>query len=133
MSAGTRRRRWRAYKSESGSCPVRAFLDTLPDDDFIEVAAAMREVQVDGLVAARHIRGDIYEIRASGKDLIYRILFATEGKYSQVLLSLEAFTKKTQRTPQAKIDVAQQRLDDWRHRGHAKRRSRLSRIEPPLC
>ncbi|HVA88518.1 MAG TPA: type II toxin-antitoxin system RelE/ParE family toxin [Chloroflexota bacterium] len=121
---GRHKRRWRAYKTELGRCPVEDFLDELPEEDFIEVAAAMKEVQLDGLLAARHVRGDIYEVRAEGKDVIYRILFATEGRRRQVLLSLEAFEKKTRETPQAKIEVAQQRLNDWRTRGADRERKR---------
>lgn len=66
---------------------------------------------------ARHLRGDIYEVRASTDRHEFRILFATEGKRSQVLLSLEAFSKKTQKTPSPKIALAEQRLADWRNRG----------------
>lgn len=122
------KRRWRAYKTAAGNCPVEDFLDELPREDFIEVAAAMKEVQLDGLPAARHIRGEIYEARAEGRDVIYRILFATEGRRGQVLLSLEAFEKKTRETPPAKIEIAQQRLSDWRTRGaERKRRRRLDR------
>jgi phage-related protein len=123
-SARSHRRRWRAYKTESGSCPVEDFLAALPEEDFIEVAAAMKEVRVDGLSVARHVRADIYEVRAEGRDVIYRLLFATEGRYSQVLLSLEAFEKKTPKTPPARIGLAQQRLIDWRERGAEQKRKR---------
>jgi phage-related protein len=96
---------------------VREFIVKLPADDHAEVAAAMREVKDEGLTAARHVRGDIYEVRASGKDQEFRVLFATEGRRSQILLSLEAFSKKTQKTPPPKIAVAERRLGDWRRRG----------------
>ena len=39
-----------------------------------------------------------------------------QGRYSQVLLALEAFSKKTQRTPPPKIELAEKRLADWRSR-----------------
>jgi len=76
----------------------------------------MKEVAVDGLVAARHLRGDIYEVRADGERVTYRLLFATEGRRHQVLLSLEAFGKKTQATPLREIALAERRLRDWRSR-----------------
>lgn len=47
-------------------------------------------------------------------------VFSAEGKYSQVLLSLSAFTKKTQKTPHRELDLAEDRLRDWRHRGALK-------------
>lgn len=111
------KRQWRAYKTQGGFCPVKEFLETLASDDAHAVALAMREVAVYGLASARHLRGDIYEVRADGNHQSFRILFATEGRYQQVLLSLEAFSKKTPKTPPQKIDLAEKRLADWRKRG----------------
>ena len=76
----------------------------------------MKDVRDHGLVVARHLRGDIYEVRATGVKEEFRILFATEGKRSQVLLSLEAFSKKTRTTPPPKFALAERRLADWRRR-----------------
>ena len=77
----------------------------------------MRDVAQDGLVAARHLRGDIYEVRASGDRQAFRVLFANEGRRGQILLALEAFSKKTQRTPAPQMELAERRLADWRARG----------------
>ena len=95
---------------------MREFLRDLSDADLAAVVAAMKEVSIDGLVAARHLRGDIYEVRADGERVTYRLLFATEGRLQQVLLSLEAFGKKTQTTPPREIALAERRLRDWRSR-----------------
>jgi phage-related protein len=77
----------------------------------------MKEVRTAGLAAARHLEGDIWEVRAAGDRVIYRILFAPEGKNRQILLALEGFKKKTQKTPPATIGLAKRRLRDWRRRG----------------
>jgi phage-related protein len=111
------RRRWRFYTSAAGRKPVREFLDKLPDADAAGVAAAMAEVRTEGVAIARHLRGDIYELRADGGRQTYRLLFAVEGRRGQVLLALEAFSKKTQKTPLGTIELAMQRLTDWRARG----------------
>jgi phage-related protein len=111
------RRRWRFYRTSTGLTPVRDFLDSLSDADTASVAAAMRGVAADGLVAARHLVGEIYEVRADGARQTYRVLFASEGRRAQVLLALEGFSKKTQRTPATQIALAQRRLADWRRRG----------------
>ena len=50
--------------------------------------------------------------------MIYRVLFAPEGKHKQVFLSLEAIKKKTQKTPSNAIGLAKRRLRDWRARGN---------------
>lgn len=81
----------------------------------------MEEVTSRGLEAARHLAGDIYEVRASGENRAFRILFAKEGQHGQVLLALEGFTKRTQRTPRSEIELALERLRDWRQRGAKKR------------
>lgn len=113
------RRRWRFYATPAGRSPVRDFLDALTDEDAAEVVAAMKEVAQLGEAAARHLRGEIYEARASGATQAFRVLFAAEGARGQVLLALEAFSKKTQKTPPAMIDLAEQRLRSWRARGRS--------------
>lgn len=120
-SGGQRKRRWRAYETASRSRPVEDFIDALSDEDAAAVLAAMKDVQIRGLIVARHLRGDIYEVRASGNRQIFRVLFAPEGRYGQILLSPEGFSKKTQKTPPQEIALAEQRLADWRSRGPAER------------
>jgi hypothetical protein len=66
-------RRWRDYRTAAGRRPVRDFLDGLTDADAAAVVAAMKEVQADGLIAARHLRGEIYEVRADGDRQAFRI------------------------------------------------------------
>lgn len=111
------RRRWRDYRTPQGGRPIRDFLDQLSRDDLISVASAMKDVAETGLRAARHLRGEIYEVRAHGEKHAFRILFAPQGRYSQILLSLEAFAKKTRKTPPDRIELAERRLADWKRRG----------------
>ena len=66
---------------------------------------------------ARHLRGDIWEVRIDAERKAFRVLFSSEGRSQQVLLALEAFTKKTQKTPARAIQLAERRLADWRRRG----------------
>lgn len=122
-----RKRRWCHYETAAGRWPVLEFIRGLSDADKADVLAAMAEVRRDGTQSARHLRNDLYEVRADGERVIYRILFATEGKRSQVLLSLVAFNKKTQRTPPEQIRLAEKRLADWRSRSTTQDRRRPSR------
>jgi phage-related protein len=117
-----RRRRWRFYETASGAKPVQAFFDNLAATEAAEVVAAMKEVAREGLRFARHLRGNIWEVRIQGEGKAFRVLFSPEGKSQQVLLALEAFTKKTQKTPTRAIELAERRLSDWRRRGRAGRR-----------
>ena len=79
---------------------MKEFLSKLSDEDAAEIAASMDDVVDEGLTVARHLRGDIYEVRAVGRNAAFRVLFAPEGRKGRILLSLEAFSKKTQQTPQ---------------------------------
>jgi phage-related protein len=91
----------------------------LPQADAAAVLYEMGQVRAGGLSAARHLKGPIWEVRADGTDSRYRVLFAPEGRRGQVLLSLHAFKKQTQKTPRLQIELAEQRLADWRGRGRA--------------
>src|SRR5205085_1764027 len=93
----------------------------------------MEVVRRRGLAAARHLRGDIWEVRVASSGNAYRILFAAEGRFSQILLALEAFQKTTQRTPPATIEVAERRLADWRQRGREREDYPCGRIDRIAC
>lgn len=117
------RRQWRDYRTRAGGRPVKAFLDDLTDEEVAAVVAGMKEVADRGLPAARHLRGEIYEVRADASTRSFRVLFSAEGRYSQVLLSLSAFEKRTQKTPPRELELAETRLRDWRSRGGTKGRT----------
>jgi phage-related protein len=115
------KRQWRDYQTENGARPIKDFLLGLPDEDRAAILEEMEYVRAHGTSVARHVRQDIYEVRAFYNTKAYRILFACEGRFHHVLLALEGFQKKTQQTPRAHLKLAEQRLADWRRRGKAKR------------
>ncbi len=115
------KRQWRDYHTESGTRPIKDFLMALPDEDRAAILEEMEYVRKWGQSVARHLHKDIYEVRAIYNTKAYRILFACDGHFSHILLSLEAFQKKTQKTPRSHIKLAEQRLADWRRRGDTKR------------
>jgi phage-related protein len=111
------KRRWRDYRTAVGRRPVKGFLEGLSDEDVAAVTTAMEEVKEKGLRSARHLGNEIYEVRAHGNRVIYRLLFGLQGKRNQVFLALVVFKKKTQKTPTQLIDVAEWRLREWEERG----------------
>lgn len=119
---GPIKHRWRDYRTPAGRRPVAEFIAGLPEADAAEIAAAMKEVAATGLTLARHVRGEIWEVRAFSETKGYRILFAPEGKKGRILLALEAFSKKTQKTPDRLLTLAERRLGDWRSRARRGRR-----------
>ena len=112
------RLRWRDYRTRAGGRPVNDFIDSLTDEEAAAVVAAMRDVTIHGLSRARHLKDEVYEVRAFGTTRSFRILFAQETKF--VLLSLSAFVKKTGQTPHAELQLAASRLRDWRLRGQSR-------------
>jgi phage-related protein len=111
----TKRHRWRDYRTAAGARPVKNFLDDLTDEEVAAIIAAMKEVAGLGLEYARHLRGDLYEVRAEADTRSFRLLFSKETKF--ILLSLVVFSKKTQKTPAKELELAERRLKDWRQRG----------------
>ena len=116
-----RRPKWRDYRTAGGARPIKKFIDALSDEHAAAVADSMRDVRDRGLAAARHLQDEIWEVRVDVGQVIYRILFAPQGRKSQILLSLDAFKKKTQKTPPARIQLAKRRLRDWQERGKQSR------------
>lgn len=114
MKSRAGRLRWRDYRTAAGGRPVKDFLDGLTDEQAAAVVAAMKDVAGNGLVAARHLRREVYEVRAEAERQTFRVLFAQETSF--ILLSLSGFQKKRQRTPPDEIALAETRLADWRRR-----------------
>jgi hypothetical protein len=93
------KRRWRDYRTAAGRRPVKELIDGLSDTDAAAVVAAMRDVRDTGLAAARHLRGDIHEVRADGDRQTYRILFAPEGEAGSCLRSRASRRRHGRRHP----------------------------------
>lgn len=109
--------RWRDYRTAAGARPVKDFIDSLTDEEAASVVAGMKEIAVRGLSRARHLRGDVYEVRADAEKRSFRVLFSKEAKF--ILLSLSAFEKRTQKAPIRELELAERRLKDWRVRGRS--------------
>ena len=129
------RRQWRFYRTASGQEPVREFLwdRHLPDEDAAAIAAVMTEVRNAGRAHpdVNHLRGDIWQLEVRGRSAIYRLLFAEEGRYQQVLLALEVVNKKWQKAKGRHIELAEKRLADWRERGTRRTPSRSTTAPLP--
>lgn len=108
---------WRDYRTKGGARVVKKEFDALTDVEYADIRAGMREVSIVGMSAARHVRGDIYEVKEDSETgVTIRVLFAQEGKRRKILLSLSVFKKKTRKTPPDEIEKAEERLRNWRSR-----------------
>lgn len=103
------------YETAAGKNIIAEFLDSLPDKD---VAKIFREIDLLSEYGtelrephAKHIEGPIWELRVKFSSNIYRIFyFVFQG--DRIVL-LHAFAKKTQKTPQAQVKIAERNLRDY--------------------
>jgi phage-related protein len=101
------------FRSENGSEPVREWLKSLPKDERKAIGEDIAYIQFKwpiGKPRIDHLRGAVWEVRTSLTNRIARTLFAVEGR--QMVL-LHGFIKKTQRTPNEDIKLAEKRFKEW--------------------
>jgi phage-related protein len=106
---------WRRYRTPSGGDPVGDFLRDLPAEDRRALTDAMRLVRETGVRSGRHLRRDLYEVRAQTAQAHYRLIFCQVSR--AVMLAMLAYDKNTEKTPRHVLELAQRRLGDWRERG----------------
>ena len=101
------------FRSESGSEPVRDSLKSLPKDERKAIGEDIAYIQFKwpiGKPRIDHLRGAVWGVRTSLTNRIARTLFAVEGR--QMVL-LHGFIKRTQRTPNEGIKLAEKRFKEW--------------------
>jgi len=97
------------YRTGSGNEPVRAWLKALSKQDKKAIGGDIKTVQYGwplGMPVARNMEPGLWEIRCQLDKRIARVLFAVKGK--QMVL-LHGFIKKSQKTPQADLQLAKER------------------------
>jgi phage-related protein len=102
------------FKSETGNQPVKEFLMGRTKEDRKEIGSDIYKVQSGfplGLPRVRKEDIDLWEVRSAIPDGICRILF-TVTKTAMVLL--HGFVKKTQKTPLNELEVAKNRLKEFK-------------------
>jgi phage-related protein len=94
---------------------VRAELDALPLDMRARLSRLIELIGQGGLETLRephvkHLEGKLWELRLTGRDGIARALYVTAIRRRVIIV--RAFVKKTQKTPQAEIDLALKRAKE---------------------
>ena len=101
------------YRSSLGSEPVRDWLRGLPSEDRRKIGVDLATVQVGwpvGMPLCRSLGGGVWEVRSSlPSHRISRVLFCVHD--GQIFI-LHGFIKKTQKTPQDEIELAQKRMKE---------------------
>jgi phage-related protein len=105
------------YVTADGKCPVREFIDGLSYEGqakYIFITRLLTEYGI--LVKEPYVKQftghkKLFEMRIKDKTGISRILYFTHTGRKFVLL--HGFAKKTNKTPQWEIEIAEERMKDY--------------------
>ena len=116
------RRRYRVlyYQNESGREPVAEWIDNRSVREQVKLFWVLERLAESGFSLGppwlKRLDDDIWEVRLKYGGALPRILFYQRDKHTLVLL--EAFSKKTKRTPKRRLDTARARMmGDWEGQG----------------
>ena len=98
------------YQLSSGREPVRDWLKALPDDDRKIIGEDIKDVEFSwpiGMPLVRALRKGLWEVRSDiTQGRIARVLFCI---HDERMVLLHGFVKKTQKTPDADLELATNR------------------------
>ena len=101
------------WRSATGREPVRDWLNDLPREDKRTIGRDIAKVQFGwpvGLPVCRSLSGGLWEVRSSlPSRREARVIF---GFHDEALVALNAFIKKTQKTPLGELAIARQRMTE---------------------
>ncbi len=105
---------FRFYASDTGSEPVRVWLDALSKEVRNRIGTDMRKVQVGWpLVQTSSYVGSfgrgLWEVRSTHDGNDYRVLFCVND---ETLVALHGLQKTTQKTPDSDIALGRTRMSD---------------------
>ena len=101
------------YRTASWNEPVREWLKSLTKEEKFRVGVDIWKVQSEWPIGMPHVRplgGGLHEVRSSLPQGIARVLFIVVG--GEMVL-LHGFIKKTQKTPQEALALAQKRRYEY--------------------
>jgi phage-related protein len=102
------------FETAGGKQPVKEFIKELTKEEQKEIGADINVVQKNfpiGLPLVKKIKPKLWEIRSTIKDGICRIFFTI---FAEKIILLHIFVKKTQKTPPKEIDIAIERLKEFK-------------------
>jgi phage-related protein len=98
------------YQSEKNKEPVREWLKNLSQCEKKLIGEAIKTVQFSypiGMPLVRKMSPDLWEVRINLSDKIARVLFTIKN---QKMILLHGFIKKSQKTPNKELEIAEIRL-----------------------
>ena len=111
------------YRTESGSCPVEEFLESLQSKQAQKVAWVLQLIEEFDVVPVQYFKklvntDDLWEVRVQIGGNIFRIIGFLDDE--QLVVLNHAFQKKTQKTPKNDIKLAEMRKRDYLNRRRVK-------------
>lgn len=98
------------FRTDAGAEPVRDWLRTLPKPDRRIVGEGLKQLEYGwpiGMPLCRALGGGLFELRSSlTTRRIARVIVCV---FENELYALHGFIKKTQKTPEADLDLARRR------------------------
>jgi phage-related protein len=107
------------YRMDLGACPVEEFLDSLGPKQTQKVLWVLRVVRDLPRVPAQYLKklegtDGLWEVRAEFGGDAFRLLGFWEA--GRLIILTNGFAKKTQKTPERELALAQQRRRDYINR-----------------
>jgi phage-related protein len=104
------------YRTESGTCPVEDFLDSLSGKQAQKIVWVLRLIEELDIVPSQYLQKlvnteDIWEVRVQFGGNIFRLLGFFDG--ARLLILTTGFVKKSQKTPRQEIDLATRRKNEY--------------------
>ena len=104
------------YHLENGDCPVQDYLDTLSDKQVEKVFFVLDLIENFNIVPSKFFKkleatDDIWEVRIQYGNNIFRLFGFFDG--NDLIILNHAFTKKTQKTPEKEIKIAERRKKEY--------------------
>jgi phage-related protein len=104
------------YKTDSGKCPVEEHLDSLTDTQVAKITWVLKLIRETQNVSSKYFKklvntDDIWEVRVSVGNNIFRLLGFIQNQ--ELIILTNSFQKKSQKTPQKEIKLAERRKKDY--------------------
>jgi phage-related protein len=104
------------YKTDSGKCPVEEHLDSLTDTQVAKTTWVLKLIRETQNVSSKYFKklvntDDIWEVRVSVGNNIFRLLGFIQNQ--ELIILTNSFQKKSQKTPQKEIKLAERRKKDY--------------------
>lgn len=102
------------YETPSGRSPIESFIKDLPKSDQARFVDVFDGIEKFGLgcprVQFRQLRGKLWEIKFNAPSGGFRIAYVVIEVNTMVWL--HAFSKKTQKTPEGDLEIAEKRMKE---------------------